>query len=104
MSTDELEKYKKIYSALVESLVNLHNKHIHFSAAPESHNAGIQIRGIIRDIQDLTRALRAQTKLVHIEGKKNFREHKRALREKKYNSGWKKRIKNDNDKSTPGSV
>jgi hypothetical protein len=99
MSTDELEKYKMMYNTLVERIVHLHNRNIHFTHWPESVAGGIEIRGVIKDIQTIAHALRQQTKLVHIEGKKNFQEHKRTIREtRKENRSHAKRKKtNDNN-------
>jgi hypothetical protein len=98
MSTDELEKYKLMCNTLVERLVHLHNRNIHFTHWPESHNAGIEIRGILRQIQKDAYAAQQQTKLVYIEGKKNFREHKKILREtRKENRSHSKRKKNNDN-------
>ena len=81
MSTDELDKYKTMYNTLVEGLVHLHNRNLHFTHWPDSAVAGIEIRGLIKNIQTIAHALKQQTKLVHIEGKKNFQENKRTLRD-----------------------
>ena len=94
MSTDELEKYKLMCNALVEQIVHLHNRNIHFTHWPESVVGGIEIRGILRQIQKDAYAAQQQTKLVHIEGKKNFREHKKTVREtRKENRSHKKEKK-----------
>jgi hypothetical protein len=99
MSTEELDKYKMMHNTLVERIVHLHNRNIHFTHWPESVAAGIEIRGVIKEIQTIARALKQQTKLVHIEGKKNFQENKRTLREtRKENRSHAKRKKlNDNN-------
>jgi hypothetical protein len=53
----------------------------------------------LKEIQTIAYALKQQTKLVHIEGKKNFQENKRTIREtRKENRSHAKRKKtNDNN-------
>lgn len=97
MSNKELEKYKQLYSDLISAFIELHNKHLHIMKWDDSRNAGIQIRGVIKEIQLLTVELKKQTKLVYLEGLKNKKEDKIQQRELRKRASLNKKRKYKSD-------
>jgi hypothetical protein len=110
MLNDELNKYKEMYSLLVEQFVFLHNRNMFFIENTETARPHAEVRKILSEIHKLTKVMKNQTKLVHQEGLENLREERRLNRETKkrqigrYNPRKKKENNNDNNSATTNTV
>jgi hypothetical protein len=107
MSNDELNKYNEMYHRLVEQLVHLHNRNLFFIQNTDTVRPQMEIRAIIKQIQIITKEMKAQTKLVHAEGIANRREKRRLAKDKKQANRYRQLRKeniNDNNSTTPSSI
>lgn len=105
MANEELKKYQESYNKFVESLVLLHNANLHFYEHPENIRDRIEVRRQIKNIRISINSMWKQTKLVYIEGKKNYREEQRRLRQvTKIKRPYRKKGKaNDNNQQNPST-
>lgn len=108
MSTEELEKYKALYSQFLEEVVNLHNAHYSFLKY-SGRETKLKVRKIVKNIIKLQKDMYKGCSLAYNERRENSKEYFANKREdrayRKANplpKGRKK--KNDNNKSNANNV
>lgn len=84
MSTEELEKYKKLYSELVGQLADLHNTHLIFINELGRHS-GFKARRHLKSIATIALTMKKLGPRVYTEALANKRLKRIHLREEKNN-------------------
>lgn len=82
MSTENLDRYKLLYSMYVQHSVLLHNSNILFLKKP-SYDGGLQVRKALRNMIRLQKELYKITRSTFLEHKENVRAAKLAEIENK---------------------
>jgi hypothetical protein len=80
MSTENLEKYKKLYSKFVEELVHLHNYHESFMFTL-AFNKGVLSRRHLKEVVALSKELLKVSRAVTTEAERNKKLEKKAAKE-----------------------
>lgn len=96
MLNDQINKYKQLYTQLIDEFTSLHNNHVLFMQT-RGRIPGFASRKNLRAIEKLSKLLKRQSQFVYKENLANIRLEKARLREEKKN----KKKKKNNDMVIP---
>lgn len=80
MSTEQIDKYKELYSKYIELSVDLYNVHHQF-VKTSGYRVAREFRQIMKEIQAVQRELVKSSRLAYKEGLENFKTRKKLIKE-----------------------